>query len=178
MPKGSSAIPTALLEWAPMSGQLIAQAIAKLDLPPGVFQLLHGDGMTGAGVHSSHAYTSPATYVVTLCVTDDGGANSCCATTAYIMEPGGIADPLPGSAGSAQLRLEQNVPNPFNPRTCIGFEIMEGGATELGIWDTRGVLVWSRSWSHLPPGRHELEWRGTRNDGRQLPWLLLLPIDN
>ncbi|MDH3621512.1 MAG: aldehyde dehydrogenase family protein [Gammaproteobacteria bacterium] len=37
-------------EWAPMSGQLIAQAIAELDLPPGVFQLLHGDGMTGAAL--------------------------------------------------------------------------------------------------------------------------------
>ena len=37
-------------EWAPMSGQLIAEAIADLDLPPGVFQLLHGDGMTGAAI--------------------------------------------------------------------------------------------------------------------------------
>lgn len=37
-------------EWAPVSGQLIAQAIAQLDLPKGVFQLLHGDGMTGAAI--------------------------------------------------------------------------------------------------------------------------------
>ncbi|MGI9232022.1 MAG: aldehyde dehydrogenase family protein [Woeseiaceae bacterium] len=37
-------------EWAPVSGQLIANAIAELDLPPGVFQLLHGDGTTGASI--------------------------------------------------------------------------------------------------------------------------------
>lgn len=37
-------------EWAPVSGQLIAQAIARLDLPTGVFQLVHGDGMTGAAL--------------------------------------------------------------------------------------------------------------------------------
>ena len=37
-------------EWAPVSGQLIAEAISSLDLPAGVFQLLHGDGMTGAAI--------------------------------------------------------------------------------------------------------------------------------
>jgi len=37
-------------EWAPMSGQIIAEAIANLELPAGVFQLLHGDGMTGAAI--------------------------------------------------------------------------------------------------------------------------------
>lgn len=37
-------------EWAPVSGQLIAAAIADLNLPCGVFQLLHGDGMTGAAL--------------------------------------------------------------------------------------------------------------------------------
>lgn len=37
-------------EWAPVSGQLIAEAIAPLKLPAGVFQLLHGDGATGAEI--------------------------------------------------------------------------------------------------------------------------------
>ncbi|MCH9695358.1 MAG: aldehyde dehydrogenase family protein [Gammaproteobacteria bacterium] len=37
-------------EWAPLSGQLIAAAISQLGLPTGVFQLLHGDGMTGAAI--------------------------------------------------------------------------------------------------------------------------------
>ncbi len=37
-------------EWAPHSGQLIARAVSKLDLPEGVFQLLHGDGQTGSAI--------------------------------------------------------------------------------------------------------------------------------
>ena len=37
-------------EWAPISGQLIAQAIAGLDLPAGVFQLVHGAAETCAAI--------------------------------------------------------------------------------------------------------------------------------
>ena len=37
-------------EWAPLSGQLITRAVSKLDLPEGVFQLVHGDGMTGSAL--------------------------------------------------------------------------------------------------------------------------------
>jgi len=37
-------------EWAPLSGQLITAAIAELGLPPGVFQLVHGDGMVGSAL--------------------------------------------------------------------------------------------------------------------------------
>ena len=37
-------------EWAPVSGQLIAEAIAGFGLPEGVFQLLHGDGDTCAAI--------------------------------------------------------------------------------------------------------------------------------
>ncbi len=39
-------------EWAPVSGQLIAEAIAQQHLPDGVFQLLHGDAATGAAIVS------------------------------------------------------------------------------------------------------------------------------
>ena len=37
-------------EWSPLSGQLIARAIAGVGLPPGTFQLLHGDAGTGAAL--------------------------------------------------------------------------------------------------------------------------------
>ena len=37
-------------EWAPISGQLIAEAIAGSGLPEGMFQLLHGDGETCAAI--------------------------------------------------------------------------------------------------------------------------------
>lgn len=37
-------------EWSPFSGQMIAQAISGIELPPGTFQMLHGDGATGAAL--------------------------------------------------------------------------------------------------------------------------------
>ncbi|MBB3047986.1 phenylacetaldehyde dehydrogenase [Litorivivens lipolytica] len=37
-------------EWAPESGQLIAEAVVEAGLPAGVFQLVHGNGDTGAAL--------------------------------------------------------------------------------------------------------------------------------
>lgn len=37
-------------EWAPQSGQLIAEAVVESGLPEGVFQLLHGNADTGASL--------------------------------------------------------------------------------------------------------------------------------
>lgn len=37
-------------EWSPFSGQMIAQAISGVELLPGTFQMLHGDGATGAAL--------------------------------------------------------------------------------------------------------------------------------
>ena len=41
-------------EWSPLSGQLIARAIDRADLPAGAFQLLHGAGETGSALTRDH----------------------------------------------------------------------------------------------------------------------------
>jgi len=43
-----------------------------------------GDGNNGSGATPTHVYAAPGTYAVTLCVTDDAGAVSCCTTEAVI----------------------------------------------------------------------------------------------
>ena len=45
-----------------------------------------GDGDTDTGAMVSHAYTALGLYTVTLCVTDDESAESCCETTAVARE--------------------------------------------------------------------------------------------
>ncbi len=46
-----------------------------------------GDGQEGAGPTPTHIYTEMDVFTVTLCVTDDLGATSCCQTVANIDEP-------------------------------------------------------------------------------------------
>jgi hypothetical protein len=73
---------------------------------------------------------------------------------------------VPEVRGARRLLLEQNVPNPFNPSTSIGFQIPEPGAVRLAIFDAGGRLVWRRSWDYLVAGRHRLDWFGNDTDGR------------
>jgi hypothetical protein len=63
------------------------------------------------------------------------------------------------------FRLEQNVPNPFNPRTVISFALTGEGQARLGIFDIRGQLVWKAGLSGFGAGRHEVVWNGTDSAG-------------
>jgi hypothetical protein len=74
--------------------------------------------------------------------------------------PVGIADP--GAEGApvlpARPALHPAVPNPFNPRTTIGFDVPgEAGSArrvELAIYDVSGRLVETVASSTLAAGRH------------------------
>jgi PKD repeat protein len=46
-----------------------------------------GDCGTGTGPGPTHTYATPGSYTVQLCVTDDGGATSCCTATAVVGTP-------------------------------------------------------------------------------------------
>jgi len=63
--------------------------------------------------------------------------------------------------------LLPNVPNPFNPRTEIMFDLARTAAPELIIFDMRGRAV-----KHLlsglqyPVGRHAVTWDGRDDSGK------------
>jgi hypothetical protein len=78
----------------------------------------------------------------------------------FVLEPTGIADP-PG-ASAVPGRLEQSVPNPFNPSTTIRFSTASAGPVTLAIFDLQGRFVrtliagetfeagdWSMKWDGL-----------------------------
>ncbi len=66
-----------------------------------------------------------------------------------------------------RLSLTKNYPNPFNPRTTIGFSLPAAGAVRLQIFDMQGRLVRTLVDGDLPAGTHARVWDGTDDGGRQ-----------
>jgi len=101
-----------------------------------------------------------------------------------------VVDPIAGNTGTLQswtlhfvlanyvtavpdiahggLLLSPNVPNPFNPRTEIRFELARSGRTRLTIFDARGMVVRRLLDTDLGTGRHTRTWDGRDDAGRAL----------
>ena len=62
--------------------------------------------------------------------------------------------------------LGPNVPNPFNPRTEISFDLVRSGQTRLSIFDVRGMLVRRLLDKNLQAGTHTAVWDGNNGSGR------------
>lgn len=57
-------------------------------------------------------------------------------------------------------RLDQNIPNPFNPRTTINFALSQAGHVELALYDVRGRLVAELVNGPMDAGEHTLVFNG------------------
>ncbi len=69
---------------------------------------------------------------------------------------------------SHAFMLEQNVPNPFNPVTRIGFSVPERAPVSLRIYDVHGRLIATLADGNVPAGRHSLLWDGRNASGEQV----------
>ena len=70
---------------------------------------------------------------------------------------------------AAELSLDQNFPNPFNPSTSISFTIGSGGAeVSLNIYDIRGSLIRTLVDGFSEEGAHTVFWNGTNNQGKNV----------
>ncbi len=81
---------------------------------------------------------------------------------------GGDDSSVPGGreyAGMAN-RLNQNHPNPFNPRTTISFSLAQAGPTKLFIFDVAGRKVRTLVDGDKEAGFHSLIWDGLDDSGR------------
>jgi len=65
-------------------------------------------------------------------------------------------------------RLQSNYPNPFNPSTTIAFELAQGGATKLDIYNVKGQLVKTLARGDFKPGSHRAVWDGKDESGREV----------
>jgi len=66
------------------------------------------------------------------------------------------------------LKLEQNIPNPFNPITEISYQLLEPGKVELAVYNIRGQLIKTLINEIKPAGKFFVTWNGRANDGHQV----------
>ncbi len=78
------------------------------------------------------------------------------------------ASPLsPSFLDQPHLQLHPAAPNPFNPRTWLGFTVPTGGArVELVIYDARGHLIRNLVTGQFSAGFHRVPWDGNDRQGR------------
>jgi hypothetical protein len=77
--------------------------------------------------------------------------------------------PVVGNPPEPWVVLEQNRPNPFNPRTTIQFSLMRKGHVELAIFDLSGRKVTTLVTQDLGSGDYTVTWDGTDQRGNVLP---------
>lgn len=83
----------------------------------------------------------------------------------YTEVPTGIAQ---GGAAGLPTRLEQNVPNPFNPGTTIRYTISKSGPVQLRIYDVQGRLVRTLVDEMQAPRHYDVTWDGTDSGGQRV----------
>ncbi|MFH1279913.1 MAG: C25 family cysteine peptidase [Candidatus Eisenbacteria bacterium] len=64
--------------------------------------------------------------------------------------------------------LEPGRPNPFNPRTTIGFSMPTEGRALIRVYDIAGREVATLINATVPAGRHEVLWDGKNGSGRDV----------
>jgi hypothetical protein len=66
-----------------------------------------------------------------------------------------------------RFALSQNLPNPFNARTVIGYEVPETGAARLCVYDVAGQRVRTLVDAQRSAGTHSVAWDGRDAAGRE-----------
>jgi hypothetical protein len=86
-------------------------------------------------------------------------------------EPSGVGDDNTDVPVPRAFHLEQNTPNPFNPRTDITFTVSEGiaGQVELAVFTVRGQQVRTLLTGPKSPGTYTVSWDGLNDRGEALP---------
>jgi hypothetical protein len=72
--------------------------------------------------------------------------------------------------GDVPLRvvLDQNVPNPFNPETSIGFVLDQAGKVRLSVFESTGRFVTDLVNGSVSKGPHTVRWDGRDRFGRDV----------
>ena len=81
------------------------------------------------------------------------------------------SNPIP-----SEFALEQNFPNPFNPKTIIKFSIPNNGLVKMGVYDIMGREVEILINKKMMAGRYSIIWNG--NNVPSGVYLIRIESDN
>lgn len=81
---------------------------------------------------------------------------------------GVLSTAVPEDGAPAVSRLLLPVPNPFNPRTDLAFDLASAGPVSMRIYDVSGRLQRVLLDEALPAGRHTAAWDGRDDAGHTL----------
>ena len=79
-----------------------------------------------------------------------------------------LFDPTGVETAPTALRLAQNHPNPFNPKTVISFALPAAGDVSLRVFDVQGRAVATLLDGVQPAGDHHVIWEGRDDAGQAL----------
>jgi hypothetical protein len=121
-------------------------------------------GLVPAGQQSLEDVPPAAeAYYLVAAVDADGLAGG---YSAPVSLAGGGISAAGGTDLPTALAITGVVPNPFNPRARIRFDVPAAGRVDLAVFDLRGRLVKVLVADRLPAGRHETTWDGRDDSGR------------
>lgn len=66
----------------------------------------------------------------------------------------------------AHFAVSQNVPNPFNPRTSIRYQLPQDSPVSVKIYDSSGRLVRTLVQQSQTAGSYTVSWEGTTDEGQ------------
>ena len=67
-----------------------------------------------------------------------------------------------------EFRLDQNIPNPFNPVTLVHYDVPQATRVTIRVYDVAGRLVRTLVDGATPAGRHAVQWNGRNAEGERV----------
>jgi len=98
------------------------------------------------------------------CAADNSGG--CGVIGAFTAGCGAAAVPDDNAGVPMAFLVEQNFPNPFNPKTTIRFALPSSGRTQVNIFDVAGRHVRTLLDEDLAASSHQVTWSGDDDRGR------------
>jgi hypothetical protein len=122
---------------------------------------VNGEPQTEITNNLVYEFTEPGDYILEV-VASDGEYQVDTTWQVHVEEDVGI-----GSTIIPQItKLQQNIPNPFNPETVIHYSMKDAGRVKIEIFNIKGEKIRTLVNEYKNVGYHSTIWNGKDNSGK------------